>query len=105
MNNIIAKILKTGMSKTRKYTVDDLVRYFYPLKHIIQQNDAVGAITLKENEFWSFENDKNRMEFLRDCQNLGSSMTEGSRFKMLNRFENGDKYGIDTSRMCEKEAV
>ena len=93
MKTIIINILKNGYTTTKKYTVNDLARRFYPLQYIIKQDGAL--ITCNNNRFWQPENNEKRIQLIYDLDRarLGDIMSD--LFCVINRFENGDAYGID----------
>lgn len=95
MKNIIIKILTTGFSTTRKYKLQDLCKWLYPLQYILRDGNGL-SICCNENKFWSSENNGNRSELLLDiCGIRRRNMTDDAYFRIINRFENGDKYGIE----------
>ena len=94
MKRTIIRFLTNGYTATRKYTLDELSRAFYPLKHIAQKRPD-GNIWLTSNNFWQDSNNANRIELIADLSacRLGD-IKDGGYFHILNRFENGDGYGI-----------
>lgn len=94
MKKIIATILKTGYTKSRK-PLTEFIHYLYPLKHILKVNE-LGWVTCNDNSFWKPENNQNRTELLHDiCSIQKRNIKDSSYFHIINRFENGDKYGIE----------
>lgn len=75
MKNAIIRLLSNGYYDGKKYTVDDLTKKFYILKHIIRAGKEL-KVENKPNNFWNFH--------------------------IINRFENGDGYGIAREdRQCQ----
>lgn len=96
MKQIIKNILINGFSKTKRYTIDDITNYLYILQYIFINNPDVGMITNNDNKFWQRENNKNRIELISDISSINkSTITDGGYFRIINRFENGDRYGIE----------
>lgn len=94
MKNLIGTILRTGLTKSKK-PLEDYVKYLYPLKHILTVNQF-GWVTCNNNGFWKPENNQNRTELFNDvCGIQRRKITDGSFFHIINRFENGDRYGIE----------
>ena len=58
-----------------------------------EEKDAI--ICCNHNKFWSYENNKNRIELIKDIQNYNKNILKGSKFTIINRYENGDAYGIE----------
>ena len=93
MKRIIATLIRTGITTSKK-PIEDLIKYLYPLRYIITLNSA-GLISCNTNPFWKKENSKNITELYRDILAISKhSITDSGYFKIINRFENGDKYGI-----------
>lgn len=93
MKRIIAGILCRGYSMT-KVPLDKIISYLYPLRYILTARD--GGIFNNHNPFWAAENNRRRLELMWDIRDMcGKSMSKGTRFTILNRFENGDAYGIE----------
>ena len=94
MKKIIDTLLRTGYSKTTKYSTQDLEKYLYILRGLFEDT-GYGHIKVKANKFWNQDNSKNRLDLIRDMKSCQKDIRKGSLFHILNRFENGDKYGID----------
>lgn len=95
MKQIILTILRRGFSTTKRYTVADLVKKFYPLKYILEEKD--GMIRCNGNAFWKPENNQKRMELFHDLNSVRLHFYFDM-FDLYNRFENGDGYGIERTR-------
>lgn len=93
MKSRIRTILRKGFSKSKK-PLEDYVEYLYPLKHILTVNE-VGWVTHNNNLFWETENIRNRTALFNDIGSIQKkSISDAAYFRIINRFENGDKYGI-----------
>ena len=93
MKNLINTILRTGFTRSQK-PLEDYIKYLYPLKYILRVGEA-GFVCCNHNPFWRFENKQNQMELYHDIRGVHRrSMTDDAYFRIINRFENGDKYGI-----------
>lgn len=97
MKSTILRLLANGYTSTKKYTVDDLIRYFYPLKHLIQKRPD-GNIWLNSNNFWKSSNNENRLALIHDIHKAKMHDLRSHYYSIINRFENGDAYGIDKSK-------
>lgn len=91
---IVDTLLRTGYSKTAKYSTHDLEKYLYILRGLFEDT-GYGHIKSKENKFWDASNHQNRLNLIHDMRSCQKDIRKGSLFTILNRFENGDKYGID----------
>ncbi|MBR5272778.1 MAG: hypothetical protein IKU25_05220 [Clostridia bacterium] len=91
MKKAILSVLSRGYCTTKKYNADDFQKYLYFLKYIMQNAECYEGVNIKSNEFWSYENNKNRFDLIDDVKK-----TDFRRFpfSICNRFENGDGYGI-----------
>lgn len=94
MKKIIIGFLARGYTTTKKYTLDDLTRAFYPLKHIAQTRSD-GNIWLTSNNFWQDHNNHNRCELIADLTTAKLGDIKSNLYHILNRYENGDHYGIE----------
>ena len=95
MKNYIYNLLRNGYTTTKKYTESDFIKYLYFLKYIIETKHT-NFIGCKRNKFWDYTNNHNRIQLLADIQNIHrAKMTDSAFFHIINRFENGDKYGIE----------
>ena len=96
MKNLIQTILRTGLTKSKK-PLEDYIKYLYPLKHILTVNQF-GLVVCNDNGFWKPENNQNRTELLHDIYGINKkNIKDHSYFRIINRFENGDKYGIEVN--------
>lgn len=94
MKKFIEGILRRGYTHTAKYSLEDYIKYLYPLQHILQYSPA-GFVSCNNNKFWRPENNQNRIELFYDvCGMRKAKPTDNCYFRIINRFENGDKYGI-----------
>lgn len=93
MKNIILTALKTGMTRTKK-SLAEFTAYLYPLSYLFTTND-LGWIVCNKNPFWSEENNYKRIALINDIKAIHrKNMKDSAYFHILNRFENGDGYGI-----------
>ena len=93
MKQTIIRLLKNGYSVSQKYTADNLIKAFYPLQYIIQQDGKM--IRTKSNKFWDYNNIDKRAALIQDLSFARLHNMKGRYFNILNRFENGDGYGIE----------
>ena len=94
MKNLIGTILRTGFTKSQK-PLADYVKYLYPLKYILRVNE-VGWVACNHNAFWKFENKQNQMDLFHDVLSIQKrGVSYDAYFRIINRFENGDRYGIE----------
>lgn len=94
MKKTIETILSRGYTTTKK-PIEEFTNYLYILKYILKVNE-VGRIMCNNNCFWSVANKKNRMQLIHDISLIRrKSINDNSYFHIINRFENGDKYGIE----------
>ena len=95
MKNIILTLLKKGYTNSKKYSVEDLNHYLFNLSGLFV-NDG-NIIKASNNAFWDYKNIKNRKELLRDIKGISRrNIKDLAYFRILNRFANGDKYGVQT---------
>lgn len=93
MKKIIIKLLMTGYSTTKKYTVNDLENYLWILKGLFKDTQK-GIAANQENPFWSNENNA-RVDLIRDIMNITRrSVKDHYYYRILNRCANGDAYNI-----------
>lgn len=93
MKNLIVTVLQSGFSTTKK-PLADFIKYLYITKYIFH-TDSLGRITHNDNPFWKPENRKNRVQLLRDVHSIHrNNVQDSAYYTIINRFENGDKYGI-----------
>jgi hypothetical protein len=94
MKNAIYNLLKNGYYNGRKYTIDDMCKKLYFLKYIARA-DEVLQVRTKSNSFWEYTNNDKRIELLHDLFRVHQfKITDNAYFHIINRFENGDGYGI-----------
>lgn len=94
MKNAIYNLLKNGYYNGRKYTIDDMCKKLYFLKYIARA-DEVLQVRTKSNLFWEHTNNDKRIELLHDLFRVHQfKITDNAYFHIINRFENGDGYGI-----------
>lgn len=94
MKNTISTILRSGITKSKK-PMEDYIKYLYPLQYILKTNEF-GYVVSNDNKFWKPENIQNRTEFWKDVLSIGrKAIQDSGYFRILNRFENGDSYGIE----------
>jgi hypothetical protein len=97
MKRMIMTILQQGFStaKNKKgHNLDDLIHYFPPLKHLVEKCDVMN-IRCNKNPFWSKSNNENRNALYYDFfRVLQASSKDPTWVSILDRIENGDKYGI-----------
>lgn len=95
MKQIIINILCNGFSNTKR-PLEEICDYVFILKYIFKKSEW-GGICCNENAFWDSNNNKNRIELMQDIMDVKRrSVKDFSYFHILNRFANGDKYGIET---------
>jgi len=92
MKDAIIAILCKGYIRTKKYSLSDLAKRFYPILKIAEYNAKMQVIRCKENAFWDQSNKQNRVELIADLQK--SKAGAKGMFSIYNRYENGDRYGI-----------
>jgi len=92
MKDTILRILRNGYVRTNKYSLEDLARRFYPITRIAKYDKVIGGISCNDNTFWSADNQQNRMALYHELAKSKAGI-KGMYF-ILNRYENGDKYGI-----------
>lgn len=102
MKKIISNLLNTGSTKSKK-PIEEFVDFLFILKYILRVND-LGYVTCNDNAFWKAENEKNRKDLVIDvlCIRRKKDMKDMGYFHIINRFANGDKYGIDDSEEISK---
>ena len=94
MKNAIYNLLKNGYYNGKKYKIDDMCKKLYFLKYIAK-NGEVLQVDINHNPFWDYTNNHNRWELLRDLTKVRRfKISDSGYFHIINRFENGDSYGI-----------
>lgn len=93
MKSTILRLLRNGYVKTSKYSVDDLAKWFYPIKEIAYFDGLTGVIRCNGNPFWKPENNDNRMRLYHDLARSTKSI-KGNRYHVLVEITHGDRYGI-----------
>jgi len=95
MKNTILIILQNGFTSSKKHSLDDFVRYLYPLKHLLETCEML-PIRCNKNSFWNSANNENRLALMSDVRRMTrNNANDLYYFRIINRFQNGDKYGID----------
>lgn len=93
MKKLIAGILRRGYTTSAK-SYEEIVRYLYPLQFILEEGTVFHA-KANGNPFWHPENSKNLMDLYHDVLRMyGHNLRYGTYYHIINRFENGDAYGI-----------
>ena len=93
MKRAVIKLLKSGRTSSRK-PLSECVKFWYPLRGVVMVNQK-GKIVANDNPFWSDENQQNRKELIWDIESIQKkNIMDRSYFHMINRYENGDAYGI-----------
>ena len=101
MKKIILNLLKNGYVKTKKYTVEDIIKYLYIFRGLIYFDAEAEMIRCNSNPFWSGDNVEKRIDLFRDIMSMKrKDIKDSYYFRILNRFENGDKYGIIFTDEC-----
>lgn len=95
MKRCILTLLRTGYTTTRKYSLDDLCSYLYPLRHLLTADPDTGLIRCNGNAFWRPQNNDRRMALYYDVRRITGPGLKQGRFTIYNRFVNGDRYGIE----------
>lgn len=94
MKSIILTLLRSGYTKTRKYSIEDLARKLYVLRPLLRIGVG-GDICCNENAFWMVDNNPKRGDLITDIYRVHRfEATDPAYFHIINRFENGDGYGI-----------
>ena len=97
----IIKLLKDKQVKT-KATAIELMSEIRFLALIIK-NGNNGTIMANNNAFWSDSNTNNRLTLANDLSKVTKfKITDHYYFHILNRFENGDHYGMTYARPTEQ---
>ena len=96
MKQIIITILSNGFTTSKKYNLEDCIKYLYFLKYIFKTNSFTNCVCCNDNVFWLVSNNQNRIELLHDIIAIHKAdIKDSAYFRIINRFENGDKYGIE----------
>lgn len=96
MKHIISSILRNGVTTSKKKTLDDYIKYLYPLKYILEIDSDTKWVRCNRNAFWYEPNNQNRIELYHDIMAIHrANIKDDAYFRIINRFENGDKYGIE----------
>lgn len=97
MKNVLLTLLRTGVSNTKKFKVEDFSKYLPGVTNLLFEQREWG-ITAKSNDFWKRENSQNQAELRHDIETVRrASVRDMSYFHILNRLTNGDRYGISAS--------
>ncbi|OLA94862.1 MAG: hypothetical protein BHW64_01825 [Candidatus Melainabacteria bacterium LEY3_CP_29_8] len=96
MKKIISNLLSSGFTKSKK-PMEEFTKYLFILKYILKVNE-LGWITCNDNAFWKAENNQNRIDLMHDVLAIHKKdIRDTSYFHIMNRFANGDKYGIEVT--------
>ncbi len=94
MKNVLLTLLRTGVSHTIKFKVEDFCKYLPGVTNLLFEQREWG-ITAKSNDFWKHENNDRQAELRHDIEAVRkASVHDGTYFHILNRLANGDRYGI-----------
>lgn len=98
MKHIIAGILRRGYTASKKVTAKDCRGFLYPMQYILEDAEPGLGMTVRcnQNPFWSPDNHQRAAELMHDILAIHRhNIMDGAYFHILNRFENGDRYGIE----------
>jgi len=97
MKNVLLTLLRTGVSHTTKFKVEDFCKYLPGVTGLLFEQRQWG-ISAKSNDFWKNDNSQRQDELRHDIEAVRrASMHDGKYFHILNRLANGDRYGISNS--------
>lgn len=97
MKKILINLLCCGCSNTKKYKVKDFAKYRPGVAHLIFQQHPWG-VSSRNNDFWKDENKERREQLRNDINNVKrTSSNDQGFFLIINRLNNGDRYGISLS--------
>lgn len=96
MKKAMLKFLSNGVYNGTKYTADDFIEKLFFLKMLIKEQSGVPmGILSNDNPFWFLQNESNRYELVQAIENVRRfSVNDTAFFGIINRFENGDCFGI-----------
>lgn len=94
MKSVLLTLLRTGVSHTTKFKVEDFSKYLPGVTNLLFEQRQWG-ISAKSNDFWKHDNAQRQKELRQDIENVRrASSRDSSYFHILNRLANGDRYGI-----------
>lgn len=94
MKSVLLTLLRTGVSHTTKFKVEDFSKYLPLVTNLLFEQREWG-ISAKSNDFWKHENSQRQAELRHDIGAVRrASVQDVSYFYILNRLANGDRYGI-----------
>lgn len=94
MKSVLLTLLRTGVSHTTKFKVEDFSKYLPGVTNLLFEQRQWG-ISAKSNDFWKHDNAQRQEELRQDIENVRrASSRDSSYFHILNRLANGDRYGI-----------
>lgn len=97
MKNVLLTLLRTGVSNTKKFKVEDFAKYLPGVANLLFEQREWG-ITAKSNDFWKHDNNPRAGELRHDIEAVKrASVRDISYFHILNRLNNGDRYGISAN--------
>lgn len=96
MKKIIVDFLSNGSYKGSKYSANDFIQKLFFLKYLISDTLSIPkGVFWNNNPFWYPLNTAFREELIQDVQNIKRfSINDTAFFGIIDRFENGDAYGI-----------
>ena len=93
MKKLIVNALCKGFYAGKKYTAEDFFKVLYILKYIFES--GTFNLQVKNNLHWSREY---RVALIHDISKVHTfSIKDTYYFHIINRFENGDGYGLKVS--------
>lgn len=94
MKSVLLTLLRTGVSHTTKFKVEDFSKYLPLVTNLLFEQREWG-ISAKSNDFWKHGNSQRQAELRHDIGAVRrASVQDVSYFHILNRLANGDRYGI-----------
>lgn len=94
MKSVLLTLLRTGVSHTTKFKVEDFCKYLPGVTNLLFEQRGWG-ISAKSNDFWKHDNSQRQAELRHDIEAVRkASVHDGTYFHILNRLANGDRYGI-----------
>ena len=95
MKKTIADFLSNGCYKGNKYNANDFIQKLFFLKYLISDTAVLKSVYCNDNPFWLPQNTTFREELIQAVQNIKRfSVNDTAFFEIIDRFENGDAYGI-----------
>lgn len=108
MKKIVAGILRRGFTTSKKVSAKGCRNYLYPLQYILEDTEPGLGMTVRcnSNPFWDPQNNKRIHELMYDILGIHRhNIMDTCYFNILNRFENGDRYGIVVPETCPSKGV